>query len=634
MIDDKKILALCIPRVNDEDCHKLITALNRHLPGDSWRLFVFSTITDLFGNNPSERGETAIFDLINFDVVDALVVFEEKISNKAVVHTLFDRAAQKDIPIISIGEDYGKAISARFVYDEGFEMIVNHVLDVHKPKKPHFMAGLKDNEFSEVRKNVFIDALKKRGMEFDESMVSYGSFWTIPAREATEALINSGNIPDAMICANDSMAIAAAQVFTSRGYRVPEDVIVTGFDGIDEIKYSIPRISSCMCSYEEMAKEICAAIAEVISTGRRSGEISIMPTLILSESCGCNKQKPVNAADDLFDLNNRFYRFQEDNYRMYEMTARVLPCRDITEVTKILADRGYFYDLHCVLKAECLDVTVDPLKAGDTENAYGEEMVQFFNSDMPDLEPIHFSLKDILPEISVLMDYKYPLIFYGLHFLDIPLGYACFHFHNDDIVNYTKIPQAINALNNAIGSYRNMRYQEYQTWQIEEMYKLDNLTGLYNRNGFIREYKKITNLPADERRCLTVIMTDLDGLKYINDIFGHDEGDVAIKAAAQALKACCPKESICVRFGGDEMLAVYNGHIDEQKLKSDIEAYLNAYNESSGKPYKVSSSVGVQVLTDTDSIDLDELIKKSDKLMYIDKAMKKGLITSTDAQNT
>lgn len=629
MLGGKKILALCTPRINDADCHKLITSINRNLPDDSWRLFVYATTTDLFWNNPNEKGEKAIFDLINYDITDVIIIHEERIKNKTVVKDIIDKAKAKGLPVISVGEGFGKAITVKFDYDSGFEKMVRHVIEEHHVTKPHFMAGVKDNEFSECRLQVFRRVIEENGIPFDASMVSYGDFWSEPAREAAEKLIAEGNLPEALICANDAMAISAASAFTSAGFRIPEDIIVTGFDGIDEIKFSIPRISSCMCSPTEMAKGICGMLDEILENGKRDGEYFISPSLILSESCGCNREESTNAADLLFDLSNRFYRYQEDEYKMYEMSAKILSCQNIVEVAQVMCKSGYFYDMTCVLKTECTDETIDPLRSSEGDNAYGETMIQVFDSDSHTVgDPIEFSLSKQLATIDRLLEYRIPMIFCGLHFLDNPLGYVCFHFHNDDIANYTKVPQSITALNNAIGSFRNMRYQKYMTWQIEEMYKLDNLTGLYNRNGFIREYRRIADLPESQRQTLTVIMTDLDGLKYINDIYGHDEGDNAIRTTAQALKSCCPEEALCVRFGGDEMLAVYNGVVDEEKLKSDIAAFLDEYNATSGRPYKVSTSVGIMQISSSDSIDLDELIKKSDKLMYFDKAKKKGIVSA------
>lgn len=582
---------------------------------------VFATSTDLFWHTAEEAGQAAIFDLINYDITDAVVVFEEKFKDSCVVESIIEKAHAKGKLCIVIGKEHENAIRIVFSYDKGFEEMVKHVIDVHGAKRVHMIAGIKGNEYSDMRIGFFAKVLHDRGIQFDRSMVSYGDFWTDPTKAAVEKLIARGDLPDAVVCANDSMAIAAAQTLTSYGIRVPEDVIVTGFDGIDDIKFSIPRITSCECSHEKLAQGICGIIAESEAGHTLNREYYVMPSLILSESCGCRKVPPINAADQLFDVNNRFFRYQEEEYMMYKMSSRFLTC-DTFEAATRFVEKANFYDMHLVIHKAVNDRTINPAVKQEG-SAYGESALQIFTTDsMEGRKVIEFPVKYYLPDIDYVLRYNVPIIFYGLNIIDVPLGYVVFHFHNLEIVNYVKVPQTVNAFNNAISGLRNMRYQRYINWQIEEMYKLDNLTGLYNRNGFIREYRRMMNGNTDPDHKLTVILTDLDGLKHINDKYGHDEGDNAIKISAHALRDACPEGTLCLRFGGDEMLGVYNGVLDEATLREEYNKKLEEYNASSGKEYKVSASLGMYVLTSADAKDLDELIKKSDKLMYFNKKSK------------
>lgn len=627
MINGKKIVILCAPTLSDDSCHKFITSLNSYLPSDDCRLLVFATTTDLFWHSPAQEGEAAIFDLINYETADAVVIFEERIKSPKIIDMIIARANEHNVPCITVGKKHDGAVNAEFSYEEGFRKMVEHVLDVHQIKRPHFLAGIKGNDFSDARKHAFEEIAASRGIVVDESMISYGDFWTDPAAAAVQKLLDRPELPEAIICANDTMAIAATNTLIENGVRVPEDIIVTGFDGIEDIKYSVPRISSCMCSYEKIAKKTAKMIGEMFN-GRQVDERNfITPTLILSESCGCFKDPPTNAAETICDLNNRFTRFQSEERQMYEMSSRILTCRSVKEVAGFMNRYG-FYDMNCVLRSECIDDAVDPLAEGT--KGYNETAVEFYETDSHTIhDPVEFRTENYLPDFDdILSEHRTPIIFCGMNVLDVPLGYACFHFHNNDIANYIKVVQIINALNNAISGFRNMRYQRHLMLQIEEMYRLDALTSLYNRSGFIREYRRrIAENPSCNEK-MTVILTDLDGLKSINDNFGHDEGDFAIKTAADAMRECCPKDTLCVRFGGDEMLAVYFGTLDENKLRADFEKFFAEQNAASDKPYKISASVGVYECGGMDEINFDELIKRSDKLMYFDKARKKQLHTN------
>lgn len=624
MIDVKKIIALCITKINEDASRKFITALNNSLPSEDCRLMVYATCSELFWNTPMESGESAVFDLLDFDAADIIVIFVEKIKNKQVINTILSRARAHGKPVITVDGIYNGTISAIFDYEAGFRSVVEHVIDVHKVKNPHMIAGIKGNDFSEQRVNVFAEVVKSRGISFDrDKMVSYGDFWADPAAKATEMLISENRVPEALICANDSMALAAANTLISNGYKVPEDVIVTGFDGIDEIRMSSPKITSCICSYNKIAKKISEIIGDCLNGGYKEEIFRIPATLILSESCGCNKEKPINAQRELFELSNRFYRYQDEEYSMYELVAQTISCTSIEDVSSIISN-SRLYDVDCALTPECLDETVSPLSVIERENAYGEEMIDFFSSDEIRYTTYRrFPRKEIFPRLKELLKYQKPLFLFGLNFLDVPLGYVCFHFHSYDVGSYCKVPQIIRALNNAIGGYRNLRYHHYLQNRVEEMYKLDNLTGLYNRNGFNKEFERIVKQARENGSVVSAALVDLDGLKIINDTYGHDEGDNAIKTAADAFKTCCPENAVCVRFGGDEMMAVYNGKISEATLRNDINACLSSYNASSGKQYRVSVSVGVYICDDPD-MDFDELVKESDKLMYFEKRSKKS----------
>lgn len=122
---------------------------------------------------------------------------------------------------------------------------------------------------------------------------------------------------------------------------------------------------------------------------------------------------------------------------------------------------------------------------------------------------------------------------------------------------------------------------------------------------------------------MTIIMADLDGLKYINDNFGHDEGDAAIKTAANALMYACPPNSLCTRFGGDEMLAVCCGKYDKDKLTEAVNCFLDNFNRGSGKPYKVSVSIGIDYSDSSMDHSFEGLVRKADNLMYVEKKKRK-----------
>lgn len=154
------------------------------------------------------------------------------------------------------------------------------------------------------------------------------------------------------------------------------------------------------------------------------------------------------------------------------------------------------------------------------------------------------------------------------------------------------------------------------SFQNECIY-IDKLTGVYNRFELDRELKRLQKKRKDK---IVAYMLDLNGFKRINDDYSHEEGDQALIAFAGILTDVFGSVGSVIRFAGDEFVAlVYKGK------ESDIELYkqktaeaVEKYNETSGKPYKLSAAVGGRVF-DFSKEDTQDLVVVIDKMMYKDK---------------
>lgn len=621
MIDGHKIIGLCTCRVHDEECYRFITAINGYLVDRGYRLFVYATCADLFWDSVSEQGEISVFKLINYNVVDALVINEEKIRNKEVVGQLVKKAHAHGVPAITIGNSIEGSIDVGFDYAAGIEKVIRHVIDEHRITKVHFMSGFKGNPFSLEREGVFQRVLAEKGIPFSEDMISHGDFWSVPTQKATEKIIKSGELPQAIICANDTMAMNVCIVLKKHGYRIPEDVVVTGFDGIEDARLCTPQITTCHCNYADIAKKIAEVLEEYFTGKVLEKRYEVVPRLMIAESCGCGKHININVLEHLANLNDRFYGVQEGNRVLTETASKAQTCESIEQVARNY-DLDIVNHMCCMINQTCVDESVNPLSTG--EEVFTKTMCKIIDlNEERSFTPEDFPFDKIVPNIEKLLAGEMPLIFLALNFLHIPLGYVCFHFKEFDVADYNRITPIVNSLDNAVGGFRNMQYQNFLKKQIEEMYQLDALTGLYNRNRFMREYDHLIEEFEQEERRVSVMLADLDSLKYINDNFGHGEGDIAIHTVAQALKNACPERAVCARFGGDELIAVCTGMVDPGEIDRKMEEFLSRYNQNAGKPYTVAASLGVYVAEPTEDMTFEELLRKTDSLMYMNKAKRK-----------
>lgn len=144
----------------------------------------------------------------------------------------------------------------------------------------------------------------------------------------------------------------------------------------------------------------------------------------------------------------------------------------------------------------------------------------------------------------------------------------------------------------------------------------DELTKLLNRRGFIEQALSLYE-KSDGRKAY-LIFGDLDHLKEINDVYGHAEGDFALKACAERLRTILPDSCICGRIGGDEFVAFLLS--DETNFKLCMEKEFTEagaeFNEACEKPYYIEMSIGVHEFICDSGVKFDEMLRISDKLLY------------------
>lgn len=155
---------------------------------------------------------------------------------------------------------------------------------------------------------------------------------------------------------------------------------------------------------------------------------------------------------------------------------------------------------------------------------------------------------------------------------------------------------------------------------------IDELTGLNNR----RELKQYlhTVFHASGTESIFLCMIDIDFFKTINDTYGHLEGDEALKTVAVLLKKTCSRQKqriFLARYGGDEFI-ISGVNYTEQELQDftdQVRKVADEYNQSSGKPYQITLSIGYAIGTPAEISSVQNLLKKADDRMYDVKKRRK-----------
>jgi diguanylate cyclase (GGDEF)-like protein/PAS domain S-box-containing protein len=156
----------------------------------------------------------------------------------------------------------------------------------------------------------------------------------------------------------------------------------------------------------------------------------------------------------------------------------------------------------------------------------------------------------------------------------------------------------------------------------------DDLTGLFNRRGLLKQAAPYFDFARRQKEPLLLLFIDLDGMKRINDEFGHNEGDNALINTAAILNRSFRNSDIIARLGGDEFtVLVTDLHANKEDAIARLNENLKAYNTSDDRGHKLAFSIGVASLEPERMTCFEELLEQADQAMYEQKRMKRRRAT-------
>ncbi len=162
---------------------------------------------------------------------------------------------------------------------------------------------------------------------------------------------------------------------------------------------------------------------------------------------------------------------------------------------------------------------------------------------------------------------------------------------------------------------------------LQSLSLVDELTGLYNRRGFLAVTEQYLESFQRSDNGLVVLYADLDGLKGINDSLGHLEGDRALVRTAEVLKEAFRSSDIIARLGGDEFVLLAGVGADEsaESLMDRLQQKIALANAQRNRPYDLSISIGVAHYDPDEACTIEELMGRADRVMYEEKRKKRNL---------
>lgn len=590
---------------------------------------VFSLFTVTEEKSKFQVGEENIFNLIDYDYFDGIIFIDYTFWSSRLKAEMYERfKSVKDINLVVLDNE-GDSRFRGIIADDRLPMkrLTDHLIEHHGLKKIYNLTGIPGFKVTENRLAGYKDSMEEHGLYYDDSYIFAGDYGKYAA-EALAENIASGKVekPEAVVCANDTMAIALMNSLISKGIKVPEDIAVTGYDLCEETTRNTPFVTSYMRADLSIGAECVRVLHEKITGEKPESVCEDSSVFVSGETCGCRKDSLVINSFDKSRIEREEYWAL---YRTGFMQERLISATNLDELLIELS--GAIYMLRgCSKYSLCVNDNWNDFSERDDKfitEGFHETMNQLFVYNRGDSHNgVKFRTADIFPP-EMLDDEPTVCYFMPIHFRERSFGYQVLCYNSDEITPDDTIHFWTGNVNVAIEYIRVLERAEIMYNKAFASSIRDGMTGLYNRRGYELYCKEVFKTAQTKRQKLLIAVADLDNLKHINDKYGHIEGDNAITVLSQAIQTCCGNSEYCVRTGGDEFVIVGCYDYDDETpkyYKSRIHGYLNRYNNSSDKPYKIEASTGFFLDYIDEYEDISECQKVADACMYADKKQRKA----------
>ncbi len=625
----KRKLAVCANGWSMDALTRALEGFRKYAEKEDFDIFVFISFASYSVHKTLMQGELNIYRSCRPEEYDGIVIFSSMMNSDDTVREICDRAKEKNVPVVSIGMELEGVSSIHIGNEMGMRGIVTHLIEAHGVKDIFFMGGTEDHVDSRERLEVTRKVMEEHGLCLKDEDVGYGKWSNKRTVDALEEMFEKRKkLPEAIVCANDIMALAVCTELERRGIRVPQDVAVTGFDDTDNGRIFYPALTTVLQDYSLVAKRAC----ELIFKKRKNREPQklVVPAVpVIAESCGCGKKAAYTKLRQRY-CSHSFQRNTEAN--LLEQNERVMRERisDVTDYEDMIQKlRGHYLENHqfegsafyLVLSREYFkDITATDREL--CENGLQGTLdvaVAIKNDEQQEVYEVPADM--LIPAYEKKANIQHIFYLCPLHYFENNYGYVVFR-DRPMMLNESMMYPYLEKMMQSLRLLRvNLR--------LKYLYDKDPLTGLYNRLGYENKALPLYEKSLETRSELTVLFVDINSMKGINDHYGHEQGDNAIRTVAEAINDTLQKDWVAVRFGGDEFLVIVPDcdRLRAAQVRQKIRERLQFRRRESGLPYQLTVSIGY-VTTDPKrrrDASLKDYVSEADSLMYqIKKEMHDG----------
>lgn len=526
---------------------------------------------------------------------------------------------------------------------KSYKQIVDHLKNTHNCTRIGFLSANSTNSREAFERfDAFKEALADNGLQFYPELVWDGGFTDFKTEAVLREKIHSRSDInfDAIVSANDMMAIGCMKVMEDFGVRVPGELKIVGFDDSLVATLSKPKLSTINQQVVNQGYET-AEMAWKLVHGEKVPKVHYTQlSAKFRQSCGCvpmtnllceyKDYRGVVCRETDRNSTNLFKFVNDLNYKNTLITIM-----DILKGSNTL--RQLFYNLKYILKeinfsGMSLNFYKEPIFLDSFEDISLPDKMEMYMfsdriSDKDYFRPgIFFDPRDKLFATNELSDRPGVYVFQPIFSGESNYGFILSKVEGDSFADYNVylkiISTAVSQAFEYTGRINEAKKLENENEKLSQESKVDELTGVKNRRGFFESGQQALDVLQEFSSAGIVMFMDIDNLKKINDTYGHTMGDYVIKLQADVLKRVFSPTDVIGRLGGDEFGVVALGMLREQidEVREKINNTNKQISQENNLPFIISISIGFADLEP--STVLKKLLTVADKEMYVEKRKK------------
>lgn len=621
----KKRIAVFANGWSNEYLELVLEGVKKRAAEDNIDLFVFLNYSSGSEQDAANVGESMIFNLPDIRGFDAVLLMGNTINMPYEREQLRKQILKYNIPAISLEYEMdGVPYIGTDTY-QGIYKLMLHILEEHHAHEFVFMSGPRSNQESENRKKAVEDALETAGLVLREENVIEADWSYFVAYDKTIQYVNTHDkLPDAIICANDEMAIAVCTALDYLGVRVPDDVIVTGCDFLTRGQEFFPILSTVGREWDKLGYKGMNMLIKKMN-GDKIPESTILQSIpVLGESCGCEVKK--SKSDERLRSILANYRVQrEDTVNEWQLRYidELFSMKNSVEGLKRSMNDTFQYNhnfegedfMLCIVDGYFEDEeSGEELKLGELT----DRMEVYVNLVGGKAIPTDgFLTKNLLPTYDGNTKETQVYLFVPLNTKLRSVGYMV-QKNNLQRVYEQSLYIYLRRLSQDMERVKQNIRLEALNKKLKEVSITDALTGLRNRTGFDAQALPYLLDCQKLGKNSAIVFADINDMKTINDRYGHLQGDLALCTVAEAIQKSLPPNWIAVRYGGDEFLMVGECRDAEEadKITDELRKELESLKDKRRLNFGLSVSVGSVVMYPEEKNNLEEYLRRADEAMY------------------